>query len=99
MIRFSLYGLLKSCADRVVALLALLLLSQLLVFVALLVRWHLGAPVLFRQQRPGYLGRPFWLLKFRTMTNGPLCQETYQYSSARPRVRNTHGQIQSPWPH
>ncbi|MEA5412131.1 hypothetical protein VB737_10180 [Synechococcus sp. BA-120 BA3] len=24
-------------------------------------------------------------------------EETYQYSSARPRVRNTHGQIQSPW--
>jgi lipopolysaccharide/colanic/teichoic acid biosynthesis glycosyltransferase len=67
--RFSLYGLLKSCADRVVALLALLLLSQLLVFVALLVRWHLGASVLFRQQRPGYRERPFWLLKFRTMTN------------------------------
>jgi hypothetical protein len=29
----------------------------------------------------------------------PRFQETYQYSSARPRVRNTHGQIQSPWPH
>jgi sugar transferase EpsL len=38
--------------------------------IALLVRWRLGSPVLFRQQRPGYLGRPFWLLKFRTMTNG-----------------------------
>jgi transposase len=29
----------------------------------------------------------------------PRFQETYQYSSARPRVRNTHGQIQSPWSH
>ena len=37
--------------------------------VAVLVRWQLGAPVLFRQQRPGYRGRPFWLLKFRTMTD------------------------------
>ena len=59
----------KALADRVAALLALLLLSPLLVLVLLLVRWRLGAPVLFRQQRPGYHGRPFWLLKFRTMTN------------------------------
>jgi sugar transferase EpsL len=35
--------------------------------VALLVRVKLGAPVLFRQQRPGLRGRPFTLLKFRTM--------------------------------
>jgi len=59
----------KSLADRCAALLALLLLSPLLVLVALLVRSHLWAPVLFRQQRPGYRGQPFWLLKFRTMTN------------------------------
>lgn len=59
----------KALADRVAALLALLLLSPLLVVVALLVLWRFGSPVLFRQQRPGYRGRPFWLLKFRTMTN------------------------------
>jgi sugar transferase EpsL len=35
--------------------------------VALLVRRRLGAPVLFRQQRPGLHGHPFVLLKFRTM--------------------------------
>jgi len=63
------YALFKGLADRGAALLALLLLSPLLVLVALLVRWRLGAPVLFRQQRPGYGDRPFWLLKFRTMTN------------------------------
>lgn len=59
----------KALADRVAALLALLLLSPLLVMILLLVRWRLCAPVLFRQQRPGYRRRPFWLLKFRTMTN------------------------------
>ena len=37
--------------------------------VALLVRLRLGAPVLFRQVRPGLVGRPFTLLKFRTMTS------------------------------
>jgi sugar transferase EpsL len=36
--------------------------------VALLVRLVRGSPVLFRQARPGYLGRPFEILKFRTMT-------------------------------
>jgi sugar transferase EpsL len=35
--------------------------------VALLVRLNLGSPVLFRQVRPGFLGRPFVNLKFRTM--------------------------------
>jgi lipopolysaccharide/colanic/teichoic acid biosynthesis glycosyltransferase len=49
--------------------LALLLLFPLLLVVALLLRWRLGSPVLFRQQRPGYGERPFELLKFRTMTN------------------------------
>lgn len=36
----------------------------------LAVRVSLGRPVLFRQQRPGLAGRPFILLKFRTMTDG-----------------------------
>ena len=46
----------------------LVILSPLLVVLAFQVRARLGVPVLFRQQRPGLLGRPFWLLKFRTMT-------------------------------
>ena len=67
--RKQIYGLLKGLVDRVAALTALVLLSPLLVAVALVVRWRFGSPVLFRQQRPGYRGRAFWLLKFRTMTN------------------------------
>lgn len=63
------YRHLKALVDRIAALLALLLLLPLLLLVAFLVRWQLGEPVLFRQQRPGYGGRPFWLLKFRTMTD------------------------------
>jgi sugar transferase EpsL len=43
--------------------------SPLLALVALLVRMRLGRPVLFRQQRPGLNGRPFALLKFRTMND------------------------------
>ncbi len=37
--------------------------------VALLVRQRLGRPILFRQVRPGLGGRPFTLVKFRTMTD------------------------------
>jgi lipopolysaccharide/colanic/teichoic acid biosynthesis glycosyltransferase len=43
--------------------------GPLLAVMALLVRRSLGAPVFFRQQRPGLNGRPFTILKFRTMTD------------------------------
>jgi lipopolysaccharide/colanic/teichoic acid biosynthesis glycosyltransferase len=59
----------KRICDLVVASIALFLLSPFLLVVSLLVRWRLGAPIFFRQQRPGLLGKPFWLFKFRTMTN------------------------------
>ncbi|MDA7490967.1 sugar transferase [Synechococcus sp. AH-707-M23] len=68
-VRHATYWFFKDVADRVAAMLALLVLSPLLLVVALLVRWRLGAPVLFRQQRPGLGERPFQLFKFRTMSN------------------------------
>jgi lipopolysaccharide/colanic/teichoic acid biosynthesis glycosyltransferase len=46
---------------------ALVLLSPVLLSVAYLVRRNLGSPVLFRQERPGLHGRPFQMIKFRTM--------------------------------
>jgi len=49
------------------ALVGLILLSPVLLAVAVLVRWWLGAPVLFRQPRPGTEARKFEILKFRTM--------------------------------
>jgi lipopolysaccharide/colanic/teichoic acid biosynthesis glycosyltransferase len=63
------YLLQKSLFDCLLAVVALLLLSPLLFIVALLVRWRLGAPVIFLQQRAGYRARHFKLLKFRTMFN------------------------------
>jgi lipopolysaccharide/colanic/teichoic acid biosynthesis glycosyltransferase len=46
-----------------------LLASPLLLVLALVVRRKLGSPVLFRQTRPGLHGRPFEMVKFRTMTD------------------------------
>ena len=59
----------KRALDLVVALAALVLLAPVLLGIALAVRIGLGRPVLFRQQRPGLGGRPFALLKFRTMAD------------------------------
>ena len=59
----------KRILDLFLAALGLLLLSPVLLVVTLLVRIRHGSPVLFRQQRPGFHGRPFALYKFRTMTD------------------------------
>jgi len=61
--------LIEYSLDRLAATLALILLSPLLIPLAFLVRVKLGSPILFRQQRPGLRGRPFNILKFRTMTD------------------------------
>ncbi len=60
---------LKRIVDIIVSVTGLLTLGLVLVILAVIVRVKLGSPVLFRQQRPGLGGRPFWLIKFRTMTN------------------------------
>ena len=54
---------------------ALIMLLPVLALAALLVRVRLGSPVLFRQQRPGLHGKPFTLLKFRTMTDSRNAQD------------------------
>lgn len=59
----------KRALDLVAALLGLTILSPLIVLIAVLVRLLLGSPVIFRQQRPGYKEKPFFLYKFRTMTD------------------------------
>jgi lipopolysaccharide/colanic/teichoic acid biosynthesis glycosyltransferase len=59
----------KRCFDLCGALVLLFVLSPLMGLVALLVRLFLGAPILFRQERPGLYGRPFVMYKFRTMTD------------------------------
>lgn len=60
---------LKRMLDLIVGGVAVVLLLPVLLVVALLVRLLLGSPVLFSQQRPGLAGRPFVMLKFRTMSD------------------------------
>ena len=57
----------KRALDLSLALAGLIVLSPLFALVALVVLLTLGAPVLFRQQRPGLGGAPFTIVKFRTM--------------------------------
>jgi lipopolysaccharide/colanic/teichoic acid biosynthesis glycosyltransferase len=57
----------KRLMDLALTLPLALLALPLMVLVAVLVRWRLGAPVLFRQVRPGFREAPFTLYKFRTM--------------------------------
>lgn len=59
----------KRLLDLFISLLALVLLSPLLLFLAILVRIKLGSPVLFEQKRPGLNEEVFVIYKFRTMTN------------------------------
>lgn len=58
---------LKAVLDRTAAAAGLLLLSPVLGAVALAIRARMGSPVLFVQERPGLRGRPFRVVKFRTM--------------------------------
>jgi lipopolysaccharide/colanic/teichoic acid biosynthesis glycosyltransferase len=55
--------------DLVVTIPSLIVLAPVFLLVAAVVRATLGAPVLFRQARPGKDGRIFWIYKFRTMTD------------------------------
>ena len=58
----------KRIFDLITTSLGLILLSPFILLTALGVGIFLGTPVLFRQQRPGYRGQPFYIYKFRTMT-------------------------------
>lgn len=59
----------KRLFDIVVSVLAMPLLLPLGLIVALIIRVRLGSPVLFTQERPGLHGKPFHIVKFRTMTD------------------------------
>lgn len=64
----------KRLLDLLAASLGLIVLSPLMLAIAGLIRCKMGAPVLFRHIRAGKNGKPFTLLKFRTMTDARSAQ-------------------------
>ncbi len=84
----------KRLLDCILALVALLALSPVLLGVAFLVRIKLGSPVLFKQKRPGLNEKIFLMYKFRTMTDqkdeeGNLLPDEVRLTSFGKRLRST----------
>ncbi|WP_121610099.1 sugar transferase [Mesobacillus foraminis] len=59
----------KRFIDLALAVPLLILSSPIIVITLFLIKFKLGSPVLFKQKRPGLHGEPFYLYKFRTMTD------------------------------
>ncbi len=57
----------KRLADIVISMLALVLLWPVFILIALIIWLDTGAPIFYLQERIGQGGRPFWIIKFRTM--------------------------------
>lgn len=62
--------MIKRLFDILIASLTLILFLPLCLVIAYKVRKNLGSPVLFKQTRPGLHGKPFEMIKFRTMKDG-----------------------------
>jgi putative colanic acid biosynthesis UDP-glucose lipid carrier transferase len=69
-------GVLKQLEDYVIALVALLLLSPIMLAAALAIRLEEPGPIFFKQWRPGFGQKPFAIYKFRTMKVNPLDDAT-----------------------
>jgi len=86
--------LVKRVFDIAVAGICLIILAPLWLAIAIAVRLRLGGPVLFRQERLGLNGRPFTLLKFRTMTDargpdGELLEDDERLTTLGSSLRRT----------
>ncbi len=84
----------KRPMDFVLALIAIIVLSPVLIIVAILVRVKLGSPVIFKQKRPGLNGKIFTMYKFRTMTdkkdeNGKLLPDSERLTNFGIKLRAT----------
>jgi lipopolysaccharide/colanic/teichoic acid biosynthesis glycosyltransferase len=80
--------------DFILSLCAIVVLSPLLIILAILVRFKLGSPVIFKQKRPGLYEKVFTLYKFRTMTdkrdkNGELLPDDVRLTKMGKILRST----------
>ncbi|HXG72266.1 MAG TPA: sugar transferase [Gemmatimonadaceae bacterium] len=90
----TLRSLLKRVVSSLAALAALVLLLPVLLVLMILVRTQLGTPMLFTQLRPGLRGKPFRLVKFRSMTSsrnaqGELLPDAQRLTPFGRRLRST----------
>lgn len=84
----------KRSIDFILSLCALIVLSPILLIIAILVRFNLGSPVLFKQERPGLNGEIFLMYKFRTMTDakndkGELLPDEFRLTNFGKFLRST----------
>ena len=59
--------MIKRSFDILISLFLLVALSPIIAMIAMFVFFNFGLPILFKQVRPGFLGKPFLIFKFRTM--------------------------------
>lgn len=86
--------MIKRLFDIVVSSIALVIFSPIIVLVAWKIRQNLGSPVIFRQTRPGLNGKPFEMVKFRTMkdaldANGNPLPDSERMTSFGDKLRNS----------
>lgn len=74
------YPIVKRTFDVCFAFVCILVLSPLLLVTAAIIKIDSKGPVIFRQKRIGFRGKPFWIYKFRSMTVGAERQGTGVYS-------------------
>ncbi|WP_080156530.1 sugar transferase [Photobacterium piscicola] len=84
----------KRLFDIITSTLALILLSPVIIITAYFIHKKLGSPVLFRQVRPGLKGKPFEMIKFRTMKdavdkNGQSLPDSERLTSFGMKLRST----------
>lgn len=84
----------KRCLDFILSLIAIIVFSPVILLLILLVRFKIGSPVFFKQERPGKNGDIFKMFKFRTMTNecdkdGNLLPDEHRLTSFGKFLRST----------
>lgn len=83
--------LVKALEDRILAALILLLISPLMAVIALGVKLTSSGPVIYRQERVGWNGVPFMILKFRSMPRDIEENGTHEWGNARGKVTSRFG--------
>ncbi|NRD76343.1 sugar transferase [Bacillus sp. BRMEA1] len=59
----------KRMIDVLISFILLFIFSPVILLIGIMVKYKLGSPVIFKQKRPGLYGKPFYLYKFRSMTD------------------------------